>query len=106
MRAAQLGLVVLGLLGYASWTAAEEGESENAVRFADPVRITAGDTLLGQGRYYPSPVLHDLNGDGTLEILVGDLRGAVTVARRAEHAVGVEEPLLGRDGKALKFQNW
>ena len=70
------------------------------------VRIKAGEKLLGEGRYYPSPVLHDVDGDGTPEILVGDLMGRVTVARRGENAVGGETPLKGADGKPLKFHNW
>ena len=106
MRAAKLGLVAVGILGVASWATAGEGASDEVVAFADPVRIQAGDTLLGQGRYYPSPVLHDLDGDGTPEILVGDLRGVVTVARRTKKGIGAEKPLLCRDGKPLNFHNW
>jgi len=78
--------------------------------FAAPERIRAGKAFLGQGRIYPSPVLHDLDGDGHLDILVGDLFGRVTVARRvaAEGGirVGAEVPLKGRNGKPLKFHNW
>ncbi len=78
--------------------------------FAAPKRIQAGTAILGQGRLYPSPVFHDVNGDKVLDIVVGDLIGKVTVA----HGVvsdgglrfGAEKALMGRDGKPLKFHNW
>jgi len=78
--------------------------------FAPPVRIQAGDAFVGAGRYYPSPVMHDVDGDGKLDIVVADLMGKVTVARRMGGQEGVrfeaEKPLLDRDGKPLKFHNW
>jgi len=78
--------------------------------FAAPVRIKAGDAFLGQGRLYPSPVLHDIDGDNCFDIIVGDLVGKVTVARRvpAEDGLRVraETPLKDRNGKPLKFRNW
>jgi len=79
------------------------------IKFAAPKRVHAGDKLLGAGRYYPSPVFHDVNGDGTLDIVVGDLLGKVTFAPGVAGKPGVfgkEEPLLDRDGKQLKFHNW
>ncbi|MHC4955994.1 MAG: hypothetical protein ACYTGZ_19280 [Planctomycetota bacterium] len=85
-------------------------EVEDRVRFAAPKRIMAGDKFLGEGRYYPSPVLHDVNGDKRLDIVVGDLFGRVTIAHRAEKtppvAFAAEAPLKDRDGKPLKFHNW
>ena len=78
--------------------------------FAAPQRISAGDAYLGQGRLYPSPVLHDIDGDKHLDILVADLIGKVTVARRVATETGMrvlaETPLNGRNGKPLKFHNW
>jgi hypothetical protein len=95
------------MLGVAAAMAAAEGDDpERQLRFADPVRIEAGAKILGEGRLYPSPVLHDLDRDGTAEVLVADLFGAVTVARRGPDGLGAEAPLKKRDGKALKFHNW
>ena len=100
-----LSLAVAALLG--SRTVADEIDR---VRFAAPERIRAGDAFAGEGRLYPSPVLHDVDGDGRLDLVVGDLRGMVTVALRtsskAPVTFGAEKPLEDRGGRPLKFHNW
>jgi len=94
-------VVLLGAQGRAD-------ETLTGVRFAAPQRILAGEAHLGAGRLYPSPVLHDVDGDGLLDIVVGDLPGRVTFAPRVagKLAFGTEKPFLDRDGKPLKFHNW
>lgn len=78
--------------------------------FAPPVRLKAGDKLLGENRLFPSPVYHDLNGDGRADIVVGDLQGHLTVAHRAADAesalFAAEEKVLGADGEIVDLQNW
>ena len=85
-------------------------DETDRTRFAAPERIRAGDAFLGEGRLYPSPVLHDVNGDQLPDLVVGDLFGKVTVAHRlaakSPVAFGVEKPLNDRDGKPLRFHNW
>ena len=92
------GLVAGGALALAG--------PEDTANFAPPVRITAGDALAGAGRYYPSPVVHDVDGDGRPDLVIGDLMGKVTVALRAENGLAAEQPVLDRDGAPLKFHNW
>lgn len=100
-RLALLALAVVGLQGLADETRTAQP------RFAAPVRIMAGEAFLGAGRYYPSPVLHDVDGDKQLDIVVGDLFGKVTYARRISATkFAAEQPLQDRDGKPLKFHNW
>ena len=87
---------------------AQDGASQRPA-FADPVRLEAGGKLLGAGRLYPSPVFHDVNGDGRLDIVVGDLWGKLTVALREAgdaRSFGAETKIKGTDGKDLDFANW
>ena len=78
--------------------------------FAPPVRLKAGDKFLGEGRLFPSPVYHDLNGDGVADIVVGDLPGRLTVAYGTRTAAaptfGPEEHVKGADGKQVDLHNW
>ena len=67
----------------------------------------AGDKFLGEGRYYPSPVMHDIDGDKRPDLVIGDLMGRVTFAPGTAHAAfGAEVKLKSRSGDDLKFSNW
>ena len=97
MRSAALPLLLLA-------TASAMAQSPT---FAAPIRLQAGGKFLGEGRLFPSPVYHDLNGDGRADLVVGDLRGHLTVAVRGDGATfGKEENVLGADGKIVDLQNW
>jgi hypothetical protein len=78
--------------------------------FAAPVRLKAGDAFLGEDRLFPSPVFHDVNGDGLLDIVVGDLPGRLTVALREKgtdaRAFAAETQVMASDGKRIDFHNW
>ena len=76
-------------------------EIEKKLQFAAPKRIQAGE-----GRLYPSPVFHDVDGDQRPDLVVADLFGRVTFAKRTEAGFAAEQPLKGKDGKPLKFSNW
>ena len=77
--------------------------------FADPVRLKAGDKFLGENRWFPSPVFQEMNGDGRADIVVGDLKGNLTVALREagdRPAYAAETNQLALDGTPLDFHNW
>ncbi|MCC6465936.1 MAG: hypothetical protein IT463_11405 [Planctomycetes bacterium] len=82
-----------------------------AQSFEAPTRIKAGEKfagheLGGRDRLYPSPALHDLDGDGKREIVIGDLFGGLTYLSPTKDGWGEEKVLNGADGKPLKFNNW
>ena len=115
MNAVRWGVaaVLACMPGALSGAAAASDETAKAApaEFAPPVRIRAGDKWLGEKRLFPSPVLHDLDGDGVPEVVVADLPGRPTFARMVRGEGGAvtlsaESPLLGSDGKPLSFSNW
>ena len=69
----------------------------------------AGESFLGKNRMYASPAFHDVNGDGHLDAIIGDLPGRVTIALGTGSipmSFGAEKPMQAADGKALDFNNW
>ena len=78
--------------------------------FAAPIRLMAGTKFLGEQRLYPSPVFHDVDGDGHKDLVIGDLRGHMTVALRVPGdgtvAFAAETRLKDLDGNDLDFHNW
>ena len=77
--------------------------------FAAPIRIKAGDAYLGARRMYASPALHDVNGDGHLDAVIGDLPGRVTVALGSgltPMSFGAEKKMVGSNQEPLEFNNW
>jgi hypothetical protein len=99
--------ILVGAVAIASMAA--QGEVK-APRFAAPVRLQAGAKLLGASRLFPSPVFHDMNGDGLPDIVVGDLFGHLTVALRlpgdGPPRYGEESKVMAADGQPLNFANW
>ncbi|MBL8898372.1 MAG: hypothetical protein JNM84_12120 [Planctomycetes bacterium] len=86
-------------------------QSAKIADFAPPVRLmSAGAKFLGEQRLYPAPTYHDVDGDGLQDIVVGDLRGLLTVARRLPGAgparYAEEQPVRGTDGEEIDFHNW
>ena len=60
----------------------------------------SGGKFLGMNRLFPSPVFRDMNGDGQLDIVVGDLRGRMTVALgQGKLQFGAETELKALDGQ-------
>jgi hypothetical protein len=82
-----------------------------AQSFDKPVRIKGGETFAGHklnnaDRLYPSPGMFDVDGDGLIDMVIGDLRGSLTWVKRTKDGWGEEKQLNDVDGKPLKFHNW
>ncbi len=78
-------------------------------KFAAPEQLTAGGEAL-TGIRYPSPTLHDLDGDGQRELLIGDLMGNIKVAQREQGKNDLDwsklEFLQTSEKEPLKLNNW
>lgn len=77
----------------------------------EPPRLGAPTLLKGPSYekvIYPSPTLYDIDGDGARELIVGDLRGAITVAEPTDGiaSFGAPRRLESANGKVLDLNNW
>ncbi len=82
--------------------------------FEAPVRVMAQDDFLnadGKTRFL-SPALHDLDGDGREELVLGSLMGRLVVHRDlnasgdGDRAWGPPERFLGHSGEPIRTSNW
>ena len=107
MRSPLVAPFALGLLAVAAQLTAQ---TATAPTFAPPVKLLAGGKGLGENRLFPSPALHDIDGDGLADLVIGDLRGRLTVALRQRGAgapkFAAETKVLANDGSELDFANW
>lgn len=98
------------LFGTLSLALATSLAQQPTTKFGTPEQVRADALLAGIGRRYPSPVMHDVDGDGLADLVLGDLYGAVTVSKRlageGPPRFGPEMPLLASDGTELVFNNW
>lgn len=103
-----IGMVCLAAL--ASATGLHAQNTEAGPRFAPPRRIMAGEAFAGDRRLYPSPAIHDVDQDGTPDLVIGDLPGRVTFAKGLREGQTLrfltEAPLKDAKGAPLKFKNW
>ena len=81
------------------------------IEFETPERVKASDKyvgieLNGKERMYTSPTLYDINQDGHVDLIVGDLWGDLTYTLGSEDGWTEEKVLNGADGKPLSFANW
>ena len=76
-----------------------------------PVALKAGDKLIETSEHtaHSGPLLHDLDGDGKLDLLVGNFRGHIQVFTNVGTGTRPkleDKGLLHADGKILKIKNW
>ena len=102
------GMLVVAAAALTAPPAIAQGDNSGQL-FAPPQKISAGEAVAGKGRLYPSPAMHDVDGDGLADLVIGDLMGKVTYARRLPGdglSFAAEQPVLDRDGEKLNFHNW
>ena len=101
--------VLAGMLGLANAQIAVETSAvnESAPRFAAPEALTTEAAAFAK-MYYPSPVLQDLNGDGKVELVLGDLMGNLmqsSAIKGSPLAWSKPEPLKNGEGP-IRLNNW
>ncbi|MFT7644189.1 MAG: hypothetical protein ACI9G1_005955 [Pirellulaceae bacterium] len=92
------------LLGGLLIAVASTNLSADEWKFAKPEMILDGSAYL-----YPSPVFEDLDNDGKPELLIGDLRGNLTIHKYTgdgtKHSFG--EPVrMQAEGENISLPNW
>ena len=92
------------LIAIAALTAAA-GEVPERGLFDAPVEVKAGGKTFEQ-TVYPSPVVFDLDDDGTDELFIGDLFGFIQIVEPDGDGWGRATKMKDKGGNDLKFDNW
>ena len=81
--------------------------------FEAPFRLMVDDDPLNTSanQMYPSPAMFDVDNDGQLELVVGDIFGSINVYENKNDSGGDPvwspfEPLKSADGEKIKVSNW
>ncbi len=79
-----------------------------------PVRLMVGKEALNVAakQMYPSPAFYDIDGDGQMELIVGDIFGTLNVYENKNNS-GKGDPVWAKhkalrsvDGEKIKVSNW
>lgn len=82
--------------------------------FEAPVRLMVGDEPLNASanQAYPSPAVYDVDGDGQVELVVGDILGSLNVYENQNES-GKGDPVWSKqvalkaaDGSPIRVSNW
>lgn len=93
--------------------ASPERNFDNAY-FEAPVRLMVGDQPLNAqaAQMYPSPAMYDVDADGQVELVVGDIFGSLNVYEnqnrtgQGDPAWGQHQSLKTAGGQPIKVSNW
>ncbi len=93
---------------------ADENDSSFSKYFDVPVLVMVGDRPLNTsaGQMYPSPAVYDVDSDGQVELVVGDIFGSLNVyenqndSGKGDPVWSQHVPLKSADGEPVKVSNW
>ena len=81
--------------------------------FEAPVRLKVGEQFLNKAarQMYPSPAMFDIDRDGQLELVVGDISGRLNVYEnlsdeKSDPVWSSHIPVKLSDGANVKVSNW
>ena len=82
-------------------------------KFEHPVRLMVGDEPMNTSarQMYPSPAWYDVDNDGKVELVVGDISGSINVYENSNDGKGdpvweKHKPLESADGERIRVSNW
>lgn len=89
-------------------------QPEGPSLFAAPQMLMVGNQPLNQAarQMYPSPAIYDVDNDGQLELVVGDIFGKLNIyenengSAKGDPAWSSHQALKSFDGKPIKVSNW
>lgn len=86
----------------------EKGNKKLEFKFESPVELLAdGKAIKGTG--YPSPTLYDIDRDGNLDLVVGDIMGNILVSQKSSASSLTkwdETKNLECNGEPIRLKNW
>ena len=85
----------------------------DSATFEDPVRLIVDREPLNAAakQMYPSPAWYDVDNDGKVELVVGDISGSMNVYENTNDGEGdpvwaKHEPLKTANGQNIRVSNW
>jgi len=87
-------------------------EAKGVAQFDAPEMLYVGETPLNQDadQMYPSPAMFDIDNDGKIELVVGDIFGSLNVyenmAEEGDPKWKAHWPLKTGNGDTIKVSNW
>ena len=100
-------LAAFGLFSLIGASAVQAASNE----FKAPVRLEAGGKIIDTGERiaHSGPCLADFDGDGLIDLLVGDFGGNIEFFQNIgtkQQPAYAEGKLLEADGVPIKIKNW
>ena len=102
------------LTGSENSSASSENSPNNSTLFDQPVRIRVNDAPLNTEakKRFPSPAIFDVDGDGSNDLVIGDLMGGVGVyanlntSGAGDPVWGLRKALKDSKGESILTPNW